>query len=126
MEHLKYVEEQNALKAVQWRKDKDGDNFTEIPSFRSGDTVIVSVRVVEGEKERIQKFQGIVLEVKGGGINKTFRVRKISNGIGVERIFPIYSPMIQKIDVVRSGKVRRSKLYYLRGMSDKKIRAKLS
>jgi len=126
MEHLKFVEEQNAAKALQWRKDKDGDNYSEIPSFRSGDTVVVSVRVVEGEKERIQKFQGIVLEVKGGGINKTFRVRKISNGIGVERVFPVYSPMIQKIEVLRNGKVRRSKLYYLRGMSDKKIRAKLS
>jgi large subunit ribosomal protein L19 len=126
MDYLKIVEDSNATKATQWRKDKDGDNFTEIPHFRSGDTVAVSVRVVEGEKERIQKFQGIVLEAKGGGINRTFRVRKISNGVGVEKIFPIYSPMIQKIDVIRSGKVRRSKLYYLRGMSDKKIRAKLS
>ncbi|GAB5465269.1 MAG: 50S ribosomal protein L19 [Candidatus Kapaibacteriales bacterium] len=126
MNLLTLVEKRNEELALQWRKDKDGDNFNDVPTFKSGDTVAVYVRVVEGEKERIQKYQGIVIEVKGGGINKTFRVRKISNGVGVERIFPVHSPMIQKIEVLRQGKARRSKLYYLRGMSDKKIRAKLS
>jgi large subunit ribosomal protein L19 len=82
--------------------------------------------VVEGEKERIQNFQGVIIARRGSGMNETFRVRKISNGVGVERIFPIHSPIIQSMQVVKSGTVRRAKLYYLRGMSDKKIRQKLS
>ncbi|MCX8055851.1 MAG: 50S ribosomal protein L19, partial [Ignavibacteria bacterium] len=82
--------------------------------------------VVEGEKERIQNFKGIVLSRRGSGINETFLVRKISNGVGVERIFPLYSPMIQSIKVEREGRARRAKLYYLRGMSERKIRAKTS
>jgi len=84
------------------------------------------VRVIEGEKERVQNFQGIVIARRGSGINATFRVRKISNGIGVERIFPLYSPIISNIDVVKRGTVRRAKLYYLRGMSERKIRQKTS
>jgi large subunit ribosomal protein L19 len=87
---------------------------TDIPIFKAGDTVRVHVRVVEGEKERIQVFEGVVIARKGGAHRETFTVRKISYGIGVERIFPLHSPMIDKIDVVREGRVRRAKLYYLR------------
>jgi len=85
-----------------------------IPTFQAGDTVRVHVRVVEGEKERIQVFEGVVIARKGGSNRETFTVRKISYGIGVERIFPLHSPMLDKIDVVRAGRVRRAKLYYLR------------
>lgn len=113
-------------RALDVRKQKDGDNFVEIPSFHPGDTVNVGVRVVEGEKERIQNYKGIVIARHGCGINQTFTVRKISNGVGVERIFPLYSPMLQSIEVVREGSARRAKLYYLRGMSDRKIRQKLN
>jgi len=97
-----------------------------MPSFRPGDTVKIAVRVIEGEKERIQNFQGVVIARRGSGMNETFRVRKISNGVGVERIFPVHSPIIQSMTVLKSGTVRRAKLYYLRGMSEKKIRQKLS
>ena len=85
-----------------------------IPPFQAGDTVRVHVRVVEGEKERIQVFEGVVIARKGGSCRETITVRKLSYGIGVERIFPLHSPMIDKIDVVRRGRVRRAKLYYLR------------
>jgi large subunit ribosomal protein L19 len=87
---------------------------TNIPIFKAGDNLRVHVRVVEGEKERIQVFEGVVIARKGGAQRETFTVRKISYGIGVERIFPLHSPMIDKIDVVRHGRVRRAKLYYLR------------
>ncbi|MCX6155092.1 MAG: 50S ribosomal protein L19 [Candidatus Kapabacteria bacterium] len=110
--------------AIESRKKKDGDNFAEIPDFRPGDTVNVAVRVVEGEKERIQNYKGIVISRRGAGVGQTFLVRKISNGVGVERIFPLFSPMIQSIAVMRKGNVRRAKLYYLRGMSERKIRQK--
>jgi large subunit ribosomal protein L19 len=93
---------------------------TNLPTFQAGDSVRVHVRVVEGEKERIQVFEGVVIARKGGSNRETFTVRKISYGIGIERIFPLHSPMIEKIDVVRQGRVRRAKLYYLR---DKKGRA---
>jgi large subunit ribosomal protein L19 len=86
----------------------------DIPSFQAGDTVRVHVRVIEGEKERIQVFEGVVIARKGGSNRETFTVRKISYGMGVERIFPLHSPMVEKIDVVREGLVRRAKLYYLR------------
>jgi large subunit ribosomal protein L19 len=92
---------------------------TDLPGFRPGDTVSVHVKVIEGDKERIQQFQGIVMGIKGAGLSKTFRIRKISNGVGVERIFPINSPTIAKIDKVREGKVRRAKLYYLRKLKGK-------
>lgn len=101
---------------------------SDLPVFHAGDTISVHVKVVEGDKERIQQFQGIVMGIKGSGIGKTFRVRKISNGVGVERIFPIHSPNIAKIDKIREGKVRRAKLYYLRkltGKSATKIKEKL-
>jgi large subunit ribosomal protein L19 len=87
---------------------------TNIPMFKAGDSLRVHVRVVEGEKERIQVFEGVVIARKGGAHRETFTVRKISYGMGVERIFPLHSPMIDKIDVVRQGRVRRAKLYYLR------------
>lgn len=97
---------------------------TDIPHFRTGDTVAVHVRVIEGEKERIQIFEGVCIKRKGGGINETFTVRKISNGVGVERIFPVHSPRIATIEVKRQGKVRRAKLYYLRNLRGKAARIK--
>ncbi len=97
----------------------------EIPSFKAGDTLNVHVRIKEGNKERIQVFQGTVIQRKNYGTNgETFTVRKISNGIGVERIFPILSPSIEKIEVLRKGKVRRAKLYYLRGKHGKAAKIK--
>ena len=96
----------------------------DIPEFRSGDTVNVHVRVIEGEKERIQQFQGVVIGIKGGGSSRTFTVRKVSNGVGVERVFPIHSTKLAKIEVVREGRVRRAKLYYLRGLRGKATRIK--
>ncbi len=92
---------------------------SDLPVFRPGDTISVHVKVVEGDKERIQQFQGIVIGIRGSGISRTFRVRKISNGVGVERIFPIHSPSIAKIEKIREGKVRRAKLYYLRNLTGK-------
>ncbi len=97
---------------------------TDIPQFRTGDTVAVHVRVIEGEKERIQIFEGVCIKRKGGGINETFTVRKISNGVGVERIFPVHSPRIATIEIKRQGKVRRAKLYYLRNLRGKAARIK--
>jgi len=94
----------------------------DIPKFRPGDTIKVNVRVREGEKERLQAFEGVVIRRKGGGINETFTVRKVSNGVGVERIFPLNSPVIADIQVVREGQVRRAKLYYLRNLSGKAAR----
>jgi large subunit ribosomal protein L19 len=92
---------------------------SDIPAFHPGDTISVSVKVVEGDKERIQQFKGIVMGIRGSGVSKTFRVRKISNGVGVERIFPINSPKIAKIEVLKEGSVRRAKLYYLRKLTGK-------
>ena len=94
----------------------------EIPSFRIGDTVRVHVKVKEGEKERIQVFEGIVIGRKGARNRETFRVRKVSYGVGVERIFPVHSPFLEKIEVIREGKVRRAKLYYLRDLRGKAAR----
>ena len=96
----------------------------ELPAFRAGDNVIVSYRIVEGDKERIQDFRGDVIQVKGEGATRTFTVRKISNGIGVERIFPMSSPNIVEVKVTKHGKVRRSRLYYLRDRVGKKARIK--
>ena len=97
---------------------------TDIPKFKSGDTIAVHYRVKEGEKERIQIFEGVVIRMKGSGIAKTITVRKVSYGVGVERILPINSPLIEKIVVKKVGKVRRSKLYYLRNLSGKAARIK--
>lgn len=97
---------------------------SDIPDFRPGDNVKVHVRLKEGEKERIQIFEGLVIARKHGGIQETFTVRKISSGIGVERVFPIHSPSIAKIEVVRRGQVRRAKLYYIRSRRGKAARIK--
>jgi len=96
----------------------------EVPSFNIGDTVRVSVKVKEGEKERTQIYEGVVIAKKGSGIRETFTVRRVSYGIGVERIFPLHSPTVKDIKVVRRGIVRRSKLYYLRDLVGKKARIK--
>lgn len=93
-----------------------------IPDFAPGDTISMDIRVVEGEKERVQRYQGVVIARKHGGIEETITVRKISNGIGVERIFPLHSPMIASIKVIRRGKVRRAKLHYLRNLTGKAAR----
>ena len=97
---------------------------TNIPPFRPGDTVRVNVRVREGEKERLQAFEGVCIARRGSGVSETFTVRKISNGVGVERIFPVHSPMIGDLAVVRRGRVRRAKLYYLRHLTGKATRIK--
>jgi large subunit ribosomal protein L19 len=97
---------------------------SDIPQFRTGDTLAVHVRVIEGDKERIQIFQGVCIKRKGGGINETFTVRKISDGVGVERIFPLHSPRIAKIELKKEGKVRRAKIYYLRDLVGKAARIK--
>ncbi len=95
-----------------------------IPAFASGDTVKVSAKIVEGEKERTQLFQGVVIKIRHGGAGASFTVRRVAYGIGVERTFPLYSPLVEKVEVVRQGKVRRAKLYYLRGLSAKASRIK--
>ncbi len=105
-----------ALERAQLRED--------IPRFKAGDTVRVHVRVKEGDKERIQIFEGVIINLRRGGVRATFTVRKVSFGQGVERIFPMHSPSIQKVDVVRSAKVRRAKLYFLRELKGKAARMK--
>lgn len=97
---------------------------TNIPDFRPGDQVRVHVKIKEGDRERIQVFEGLVIARRGGGISETFTVRKVSYGVGVERIFPLHSPFVEKIEVVRRGKVRRAKLYYLRSLRGKAARIK--
>lgn len=99
----------------EWLRD-------DIPPFRAGDTVRVNVRVKEGDKERLQAFEGVCIARRGAGVSQTFTVRKISSGIGVERIFPVHSPMIGSLQVVRRGRVRRAKLYYLRQLTGKATR----
>lgn len=105
-----------AVTKEQLRKD--------IPAFRPGDTLKVHVRIVEGSRERIQVYEGVVIKRRGGGISETFTVRKISYGVGVERTFPVHTPKIEKIEVLRRGKVRRAKLYYLRSLRGKAARIK--
>ncbi|MDF9866980.1 large subunit ribosomal protein L19 [Bacilli bacterium PM5-3] len=97
---------------------------TDIPEFGSGDTVKVFVKIIEGSRERIQMFEGVVIKRQGGGISETYTVRKISNGVGVERTFPLHSPKVDHIEVVKRGKVRRNKLFYLRERSGKSARIK--
>jgi large subunit ribosomal protein L19 len=99
---------------------------TNLPAFSTGDTLNVHVRVVEGDKERIQQFQGVVISKRGSGMGATFTIRKVSDGVGVERIFPTHSPRIAKIEKMKSSRVRRSKLYYLRDLAAKQIRQKTS
>ena len=95
-----------------------------IPDIAPGDTVKVGIKVVEGERERTQLFQGVVIRVRRGGVGANFTVRRVAYGVGVERTFPLYSPLVEKVEVVRHGKVRRAKLYYLRGLSGKAARIK--
>jgi len=97
---------------------------SELPKFEIGDTVKVHVRITEGEKSRIQMFEGTVIAKKHGGINETFTVRRVSHGVGVERVFPIHSPSVEKVEIIREGRVRRAKLYYLRGKVGKAARIK--
>jgi large subunit ribosomal protein L19 len=97
---------------------------SDVPEFRPGDTVKVHVRVVEGNRERIQVFQGVVIRRQGGGVRETFTVRKVSFGVGVERTFPVHSPIVDHIEVVTRGDVRRAKLYYLRELRGKKAKIK--
>ena len=106
----------NEISARQLRKD--------IPEFSSGDTIKVYVRIIENKKERNQVFEGVVIQRRGGGVSETFTVRKLSSGVGVERTFPVNSPAIAKIEVVRRGKVRRNKITYLRKLSGKAARIK--
>ena len=124
MEAKQIIEDKVIAQVEAQRKEKNSE-YKEMPDFRPGDTVNVAVRVIEGEKERIQNFKGIVISKRGAGINLTFTVRKMSNGVGVERIFPLYSPIIQNIELVSKANVRRSKMYFIRGLNDKKIRQKL-
>ncbi len=109
----------NNLEAVERASMRD-----DIPVFRAGDVVRVNVRVVEGGRERVQAFEGVVIARNGSGVGATFTVRKLSYGIGVERIFPIHAPIVQSVEVVRRGDVRRSKLYYLRDRVGKSARIK--
>ncbi|KKX47463.1 MULTISPECIES: 50S ribosomal protein L19 [Sphingobacterium] len=111
MDLVKFVEEQAVIR-------------NEVPAFKAGDTISVHYKIREGNKERIQIYQGVVIQLNSEGVNSTFTVRKISNGIGVERIFPINSPNIEKIVVNSYGKVRRAKLFYLRGLTGKAARIK--
>ena len=97
---------------------------SDVPDFRPGDTLKVQVRVVEGNRERVQIFQGVVIRRQGGGVRETFTVRKVSFGVGVERTFPVHTPIVSKIEVVTRGDVRRAKLYYLRDLRGKKAKIK--
>lgn len=110
---------QHVIEAVE-----RGQLRNDIPEFRAGDTVRVHVKVVEGTRERVQAFEGVVIERRGGGLRETFTVRRVSYGVGVERVFPLHSPRLEKIEVVRRGKVRRAKLYYLRNLTGKAARIK--
>lgn len=92
------------------------------PSFKSGDTITVTYKIIEGNKERLQSFRGVVIQIKGRGMTKMFTIRKVSNGVGVERIFPLYSPNIDSIEVNKVGVVRRARIYYLRNLTGKKAR----
>ncbi len=96
----------------------------EVPAFDSGDTITVTYRIIEGNKERLQSFRGVVIQIKGSGRTKMFTIRKVSNGVGVERIFPLYSPHIDAIEVNKRGVVRRARIYYLRALTGKKARIK--
>ena len=110
----------DAIKFVE----NDLSPISELPSFKAGDTITVYYKIKEGEKERTQHFQGVVLQRRNSGANETFTIRKMSGGIGVERIFPLASPFIEKIDVVKHGKVRRARIFYLRKLTGKSARIK--
>ncbi len=112
----------NLLKEIEQEQVAKLTANKEIPEFQPGDTVIVNVKIVEGERTRVQAYEGVCIGRAGGGLHQNFTVRKISYGEGVERVFPLYSPMIDSIKVVRRGQVRRAKLYYLRGLRGKSAR----
>ena len=112
----------NVLKEIEAEQVAKLSAGKEIPDFQPGDTLVVNVKIVEGERTRVQAYEGVCIGRAGGGIHENFTVRKISYGEGVERVFPLYSPMIDSIKVVRHGKVRRAKLYYLRGRRGKSAR----
>src|SRR5947207_78394 len=111
----------NLLKQIEQEQIAKLSANKEIPDFAPGDTVIVNVKVREGDRTRLQAYEGLCIARSGGGINESFTVRKISYGEGVERVFPLYSPMVDSIKVVRRGKVRRAKLYYLRRLSEHRV-----
>ena len=125
---LRSINKQNKLNIMDFIKIAEqafaNENLSERPEFRAGDTVNVNYRIVEGNKERIQAFKGVVIQVKGQGTTKTFTVRKMSGTVGVERIFPLYSPYIQSITVERRGKVRRARIFYFRELTGKKAKIK--
>ncbi len=112
----------NVIQELEQEQLKKLSAGKEIPDFAPGDTIIVNVKVVEGERTRVQAYEGVCIGRSGGGLNESFTVRKISYGEGVERVFPLFSPMIDSIKLVRKGKVRRAKLYYLRGRRGKSAR----
>jgi large subunit ribosomal protein L19 len=127
LEDLQKIEDRRAGVVVKMdvlHEIEKGQLRDDIPDVAPGDTVRVMVRVIEGEKERLQPFEGVCIARKGGGLRETFTVRKVSGGVGVERIFPLHSPSIAELKVLRKGKVRRAKLYYLRSLRGKKARIK--
>lgn len=111
MDAIQFVQEQLYLKP-------------QFPAFRTGDNIVVNYKIIEGDKTRIQAFRGDVIQIKGQGLNKSFTVRKISNGVGVERIFPFYSPNIESVELLKRGKVRQSRIFYIRDLVGKKARIK--
>ncbi|MFN7313595.1 MAG: 50S ribosomal protein L19 [Bacteroidota bacterium] len=113
----------NAVEAIKLVESEFSAD-KKFPEFKAGDTVNVYYKIKEGSKERIQQYQGVVLQQRNSGLSSTFTVRKMSNGVGVERIFPLYSPNIDKVEVVSRGKVRRARLFYLRELTGKKARVK--
>ncbi len=124
VKELQLIENMQIAKSAEMRNKNNNNETVQIPDFRPGDQIVVAVRVIEGDKERVQNYQGIVIARRGAGLNETFRVRKISNGVGVERVFPVHSPIIQSISIVTEGSVRRAKLYYLRGMTERQMRSR--
>ena len=118
---LKFIIERDLIKVAEQAFAQEEKNF---PAFKAGDTITVTYRIKEENKERLQKFRGVVIQRKGSGVSQTFTVRKISNGVGVERIFPLYSPFISEIELNKSGKVRRARIFYLRNLTGKKARIK--
>jgi large subunit ribosomal protein L19 len=116
------IESMNLIQQIEQAEMAAVAKKRDIPEFEAGDTVRVHVRVTEGSRTRLQAYEGVVIARKGGGLHESFTVRKISYGEGVERVFPVYSPMVEKVELVRRGKVRRAKLYYLRGRRGKSAR----
>ena len=117
-------ENQGGIKLDALKLISQSSMKAEVPAFNVGDTVKVHVRITEGDKSRIQVFEGTVIAKKHGGINETFTVRRVAHGCGIERVFPVHSPVVEKVEVVRAGKVRRAKLYYLRNRVGKAAKVK--